>query len=44
LIVYYEARQLALKLLANAVSGTFTRKEFAYSGYKVSEIKQDMVG
>src|SRR5215213_2730639 len=38
LIDYYEARQLALKLLANAGYGAFARKEFAYSFYRVSEI------
>jgi DNA polymerase elongation subunit (family B) len=38
LINYYEARQLALKLLANAGYGTFARKEFDYSDYRVSEI------
>ena len=38
LIDYYEARQLALKLLANAGYGAFARKEFAYSDYRVSEI------
>jgi DNA polymerase, archaea type len=38
LINYYEARQLALKLLANAGYGAFARKEFAYSDYRVSEI------
>jgi DNA polymerase, archaea type len=38
LISYYEARQLALKLLANAGYGAFARKEFAYSDYRVSEI------
>jgi DNA polymerase, archaea type len=38
LIDYYEARQIALKLLANAGCGAFARKEFAYSDYRVSEI------
>jgi DNA polymerase elongation subunit (family B) len=38
MISYYEARQLALKLLANAGYGAFARKEFAYSDYRVSEI------
>jgi DNA polymerase elongation subunit (family B) len=38
MISYYEARQLALKLLANAGYGAFVRKEFAYSDYRVSEI------
>jgi DNA polymerase elongation subunit (family B) len=38
LISYYEARQLALKFLANASYGAFARKEFAYSDYRVSEI------
>jgi DNA polymerase, archaea type len=37
-INYYEARQLALKLLANTGYGAFARKEFAYSDYRVSEI------
>jgi DNA polymerase, archaea type len=35
---YYEARQLALKLLANAGYGAFAQKEFAYYDYRVSEI------
>jgi DNA polymerase elongation subunit (family B) len=35
---YYEARQIALKLLANAGYGCFAKKEFAYSDYRVSEI------
>jgi DNA polymerase elongation subunit (family B) len=34
----YEARQIALKLLANAGYGCFAKKEFAYSDYRVSEI------
>ena len=38
LIRYYEARQLALKLLANTGYGAFARKEFAYSDYRVSEV------
>jgi DNA polymerase elongation subunit (family B) len=38
LINYYEARQLALKLLANAGYGAFARNEFDYSDYRVSEI------
>ena len=38
LISYYEARQIALTLLANAGYGTFARKEFAYSDYRVPEI------
>ena len=38
LINYYEARQLALKLLANSGYGAFAQKEFAYSDYRVSEI------
>src|ERR687889_746839 len=38
LISYYEARQLAIKPLANAGYGAFARKEFAYSDYRVSEI------
>jgi DNA polymerase elongation subunit (family B) len=38
LINYYEARQLALKLLANAGYGAFAQKEFAYYDYRVSEI------
>jgi len=38
LINCYEARQLVLKLLANADYGAFARKEFAYSDYRVSEI------
>jgi hypothetical protein len=38
LINCYEARQLALKLLANAGYGAFARKEFAYFDYRVSEI------
>jgi DNA polymerase elongation subunit (family B) len=38
LISYYEARQIALKLLANAGYGTFAQKEFAYYDYRVSEI------
>jgi DNA polymerase I len=38
LISYYEARQIALKLLANAGYGAFAQKEFAYSDYRVSEI------
>ena len=38
MISYYEARQLALKLLANAGYGAFARKEFTYSDYRVSEI------
>jgi DNA polymerase elongation subunit (family B) len=38
LISYYEARQIALKLLANAGYGAFAQKEFAYYDYRVSEI------
>jgi DNA polymerase elongation subunit (family B) len=38
LINCYEARQSALKLLANAGYGAFARKEFAHSDYRVSEI------
>ncbi|MGC2574528.1 MAG: DNA polymerase domain-containing protein [Candidatus Nitrosopolaris sp.] len=38
LINYYEARQVAAKLLANAGYGVFARKEFEYSDYRVSEI------
>jgi DNA polymerase elongation subunit (family B) len=38
LINYYEARQIALKLLANAGYGCFAKNEFAYSDYRVSEI------
>jgi DNA polymerase elongation subunit (family B) len=38
LINYYEARQLALKLLANSGYGAFAKKEFSYSDYRVSEI------
>ena len=38
LIGYYEARQIALKLLANAGYGCFAKKEFAYADYRVSEI------
>ena len=38
LIDYYEARQIALKLLANAGYGCFAKKEFAYADYRVSEI------
>jgi DNA polymerase elongation subunit (family B) len=38
LIDYYESRQIALKLLANAGYGAFARKEFAFSDYRVSEI------
>jgi DNA polymerase, archaea type len=37
-INFYEARQLALKLLANAGYGAFAQKEFAYYDYRVSEI------
>jgi DNA polymerase elongation subunit (family B) len=38
MVSYYEARQVALKLLANAGYGAFARKEFVYSDYRVSEI------
>jgi DNA polymerase I len=38
LINYYEARQVAAKLLANAGYGVFARKEFEYFDYRVSEI------
>jgi DNA polymerase, archaea type len=38
LVNYYEARQIAAKLLANAGYGVFARKEFDYSDYRVSEI------
>ena len=38
LINYYEARQIATKLLANAGYGVFARKEFEYSDFRVSEI------
>ena len=38
LIGYYQAKQIALKLLANAGYGCFAKKEFAYSDYRVSEI------
>jgi DNA polymerase elongation subunit (family B) len=38
LINCYEARQSALKLLANAGYVAFARKEFAYSDHRVSEI------
>ena len=38
LINYYEARQVAAKLLANAGYGVFARKEFEYSDFRVSEI------
>jgi DNA polymerase elongation subunit (family B) len=38
LIIYYESRQIALKLLANAGYGGFAQKEFAYYDYRVSEI------
>ena len=38
LINYYQAKQIALKLLANAGYGCFAKKEFAYSDYRVSEI------
>jgi len=38
LINYYEARQVAVKLLANAGYGVFARKEFEYSDFRVSEI------
>jgi DNA polymerase I len=38
LISYYEARQIALKLLANAGYGAFAQKEFDYYDYRVSEI------
>jgi DNA polymerase elongation subunit (family B) len=38
LMNYYEARQIAAKLLANAGYGVFARKEFEYSNYRVSEI------
>ena len=37
-INYCDARQLALKLLANAGYGAFAQKEFAYYDYRVSEI------
>jgi DNA polymerase elongation subunit (family B) len=37
-INYCNARQLALKLLANAGYGAFAQKEFAYYDYRVSEI------
>jgi DNA polymerase elongation subunit (family B) len=38
LINYYNARQIAAKLLANAGYGVFGRKEFEYADYRVSEI------
>src|SRR5262249_36928716 len=38
LVNYYDARQIAAKLLANAGYGVFARKEFEYSDYRVSEI------
>ncbi|MGB8938040.1 MAG: DNA polymerase domain-containing protein [Candidatus Nitrosopolaris sp.] len=38
LINYYEARQVAAKLLANAGYAVFARKEFEYSDYRASEI------
>ena len=38
MINYYNARQIALKLLANSGYGAFAQKEFAYSDYRVSEI------
>jgi DNA polymerase, archaea type len=38
LMNYYDARQIAAKLLANAGYGVFARKEFEYSDYRVSEI------
>ena len=38
LINCYIARQLSLKLLANAGYGAFPQKEFAYCDYRVSEI------
>jgi DNA polymerase, archaea type len=37
-ISYFEARQIALKLLANAGYSAFAQKEFAYYDYRVSEI------
>jgi DNA polymerase, archaea type len=38
LINYYEARQVALKLLANSGYGAFAQKGFSYYDYRVSEI------
>ena len=37
-IIQYEARQTALKLLANAGYGAFAREEFDFSDYRVSEL------
>ncbi|MFZ0896324.1 MAG: DNA polymerase domain-containing protein [Candidatus Nitrosopolaris sp.] len=37
-IVQYNARQMALKLLANAGYGVFAREEFDFSDYRVSEL------
>ena len=37
-IVQYNARQTALKLLANAGYGVFAREEFDFSDYRVSEL------
>jgi len=37
-IVQYNARQMALKLLANAGYGVFGREEFDFSDYRVSEL------
>ena len=37
-IIEYEARQTALKLLANAGYGAFAREEFDFSDYRVSEL------
>lgn len=38
LINYYDARQIAAKLLANAGYGVFARKEFEYSDYRVADL------
>ena len=37
-ILQYNARQMALKLLANAGYGVFAREEFDFSDYRVSEL------
>lgn len=37
-IIQYDARQTALKLLANAGYGVFAREDFDFSDYRVSEL------
>jgi DNA polymerase, archaea type len=37
-IIQYDARQIALKLLANAGYGAFAREDFDFSDYRVSEL------